>query len=102
MIANGVNMRYKIPLFRPLAGFSPNCWAVLVHMAHWAWVGCTEAIKSTNANMVITFFMQMQNYGKAVAINAGLYNKIEIMVFVQHMVGAIGIGFDKGGRWVYF
>jgi hypothetical protein len=47
-------------------------------------------------------FHAKQNYGKAVAINAGLYNKIEIIVFVQHMLGAVRIGLDKGGWWFYF
>jgi hypothetical protein len=31
-----MNARYKIPVLRPLAGLSPNCWAVLVQIEHWA------------------------------------------------------------------
>ena len=34
IIANGVNIRYKMPLFKPNAGFSPNCDAVFVHIEH--------------------------------------------------------------------
>jgi hypothetical protein len=30
----GVRARYSIPAFRPLAGFSPSCCAVFVHMEH--------------------------------------------------------------------
>ncbi len=25
-----------MPAFKPLAGFSPNCWAVFVQIEHWA------------------------------------------------------------------
>jgi hypothetical protein len=37
MMPSGMKARYKIPLFIPLAGFSPNCCAVFVQMEHCAW-----------------------------------------------------------------
>ena len=36
-----------IPALSPLAGFSPICWAVRVHMEHWARAGST-GIKEIN------------------------------------------------------
>src|SRR5438477_10831818 len=48
-----------MPLFKPFAGFSPNCWVVLVQIEHWA----DERIvhnkqRIMNRNMKNNFFMK--------------------------------------------
>ncbi len=57
-IENGASIKYKIPAFKPCAGFSPSCWAVFVHMEHCA---CTVVFKhkitKIISNMKIIFFM---------------------------------------------
>lgn len=40
-----------IPAFNALAGLSPNCWAVLVQMEHWAHKSA-GAIKNSTSNMI--------------------------------------------------
>jgi len=48
-----------IPAFKPLAGFSPNCWAVLVQIEHWAidfWENSPERIR-TKTPVITIFFM---------------------------------------------
>ena len=54
MMPSGMKARYKIPLFIPLAGFSPNCCAVFVQMEHWA-PACKLSSKLTTS-MVTTRF----------------------------------------------
>ena len=47
-----------MPEFIPAAGFSPNCWAVLVQTAHWAAACCTEkSIKRAVTDIRKKYFM---------------------------------------------
>jgi hypothetical protein len=60
MMPSGMKARYKIPLFIPLAGFSPNCCAVFVQMEHCAWDDkLTPKLKT---NIVTTRFKPTLNY----------------------------------------
>ena len=47
-MAKGVNARYMMPAFIPLAGFSPNCWVVLVQTEH-----CATELVAYNTGAVI-------------------------------------------------
>ena len=50
-----------IPAFMPLAGFSPSCWAVLVHTEHWPTACCAPSVKKTS-NKRINIFRFMSYY----------------------------------------
>lgn len=40
----------------PLAGFSPNCWAVLVQMEHWADAACRKKSPKVSINIRFLIF----------------------------------------------
>ncbi len=48
-----------IPAFKPLAGFSPNCWTVFVQIEHWACVLLIIKIekKVMKNNIIKAFFI---------------------------------------------
>jgi hypothetical protein len=43
-----------IPALSPLAGFSPNCWAVFVQIEHCAPANCGRAIIKTKEMLITT------------------------------------------------
>jgi len=51
-----------MPLFKPLAGFSPSCCAVLVQMEHWAVDRIGNNEKRITNDVKNNFFMK-QIYG---------------------------------------
>gem|GEM_PF-3510658 len=60
-MAKGIIIKYKMPLFIPCAGFSPNCCAVLVQSEHWAFTAFVDISKTNKANdnMMVIFFIQV-------------------------------------------
>lgn len=50
--ANGINIKYRIPLFKPSAGFSPNCCAVFVHKEHWEKAPQLNVTRNKNAKRI--------------------------------------------------
>ena len=59
-MAKGITIKYKMPLFMPCAGFSPNCCAVLVQSEHCAvtvFLDDNKKIKA-NDNMMVIFFIE--------------------------------------------
>ena len=58
--AKGMIIKYKIPLFKPWAGFSPSCCAVLVQREHCAFAAGRAKNKdcANSKNMIKHFFIR--------------------------------------------
>lgn len=57
-----------IPVFSALAGFSPNCCAVLVQMEHWADRSADTSVSAAKTNKIkhhrfIVIALEWQRYG---------------------------------------
>jgi len=59
-MAKGAKARYRIPEFNPFAGPSPNCWAVLVQMEHWAEESLANSEKRVMNNKISPHFFILQ------------------------------------------
>jgi hypothetical protein len=57
-IAKGAIIKYNMPWFNPLAGFSPICNAVFVQTEHCAFtLSEKNAVQKKNKNMMRRFFI---------------------------------------------
>jgi len=57
-MAKGANIRYNIPWFNPLAGFSPICDTALVQTEHWALTMEAQIPdKNRKHNIITNFFI---------------------------------------------
>jgi hypothetical protein len=65
-MAKGANARYKIPVFKALAGLSPICCAVLVQIEHWADSVLNADDKSVLKNNIKTNLFIFFNYNKVI------------------------------------
>jgi hypothetical protein len=55
-MAKGAIIKYNIPWFKPLAGFSPICNAVFVQTEHCAFTGTEKNIIKRKTNSMMEFF----------------------------------------------
>lgn len=56
MMPKGMKAKYRIPVFIPSAGFSPNCCAVLVQMEHCA---CTCKLNNKLKTAIVTALFKL-------------------------------------------
>jgi hypothetical protein len=92
-----------MPVFKALAGLSPNCWAVLVQMEHWASTspGSRQTIKSTINKiahpLAITLILQHKNTTKRIDAKKSVppvrRNGLRTS---NHLNGVLSIGLDQG------